>query len=80
MTLDELFTRVIRSHFAVILVITLLPVGLVLAFGAMTPEPWRASVRIQATSAVPTSSTEAEGLSASGCSRSPPPLASWATR
>ncbi len=63
MTLDELFTRVIRSHFAVIVVIALLPVGLVLAVGLVQPREWRASVRIQTTSAVPTSSTEAEALS-----------------
>lgn len=63
MTLDELFTRVIRSHFAVIVAIALLPVGLVLAVGLVQPREWRASVRIQTTSAVPTSSTEAEALS-----------------
>src|SRR6478609_32048 len=63
MTLDDLFSRVIRSHLLLIIVITLLPVGLVLAFGELQPTEWRASVRIQATSAVPTSSTEAEGLS-----------------
>ena len=63
MTLDDLFSRVIRSHLLLIIVITLLPVGLVLALGELQPTEWRASVRIQATSAVPTSSTEAEGLS-----------------
>lgn len=63
MTLDELFSRVIRSHFLVIVIIALFPVGLVLGLGVMQPRDWRASVRIQATSAVPTSSTEAEALS-----------------
>ncbi|MCW2847088.1 MAG: hypothetical protein JWR90_1062 [Marmoricola sp.] len=63
MTLDELFTRVIRSHFPAIVLIALLPVGLVLALGFAQPRDWSASVRIQATSAVPTSSTEAEALS-----------------
>lgn len=63
MTLDELFTRVIRSHFIMIVIIALFPVGLVLALGLAQPRDWSAMVRIQATSAVPTSSTEAEGLS-----------------
>ena len=63
MTLDELFSRVVRGHLRVILLIALLPLGAVLALDAAHPADWRASVRIQATSAVPTSSTEAEGLS-----------------
>lgn len=63
MTLDELFRRVIRSHVVLITLLTLLPVGLVLAVARATPPQWDASLRIQATATVPNSSTEAEGLS-----------------
>lgn len=63
MTLDELFSRVVRAHFLLIVVIALIPVGIVLGLGAMQASDWRASVRIQTTAAVPTSSTEAEALS-----------------
>ena len=63
MTLDDLFSRVIRAHFLMIAVIALVPVGIVLAVGAVQASDWRATVRIQTTAAVPTSSTEAEALS-----------------
>ena len=63
MTLDDLFSRVIRSHLLVIVVITLLPVALVLALVESQQREYRASVRIQTSSTVPQSSTEADGLS-----------------
>ena len=63
MTLDDLFSRVIRAHFVMILAIALIPVAIVLGVGASQARDWRATVRIQTTAAVPTSSTEAEALS-----------------
>ena len=63
MTLDDLFSRVIRAHFVMILAIALVPVAIVLGVGATQARDWRATVRIQTTAAVPTSSTEAEALS-----------------
>ena len=63
MTLDDLFSRVIRAHFVMILAIALIPVAVVLGVGASQARDWRATVRIQTTAAVPTSSTEAEALS-----------------
>ncbi len=63
MSLDEIMRRIVRAHFGIILACVLIPLLAVVALEVRTPVSWDAKVRLQTTSSVPSSSTEADALS-----------------
>jgi capsular polysaccharide biosynthesis protein len=63
MTLHEIFHRVIRAHWLVIGLCTVVPVLLVVVLQRGQSPEWTGSVRIQVVSAAPVSTTEADAVS-----------------
>ena len=63
MTVEELFRRIVRAHWAVITVCVLIPLATVGLLETQQQPTWMGMVRIQVGSSPPSSTTEAEALS-----------------